>query len=1188
MSSTSDPNVRPQQLSDEAIALVRRWLAEAAEIPADASAARLAGVLKDPNGLDFTVGFVDGVVRPEDLDAAASKLKQLVPLTPQFLPAPMRGAIGLGGAFAKPLPGVVVPIARKVLRQMVSHLIIDATDAKLGPAIAKIKSDDVSLNINLLGEAILGQHEAERRLSGTHKLLARPDVDYVSIKVSSTVAPHNHWAFDEAVKHIEDQLLPLFERAAAASPKKFINLDMEEYKDLDLTLAVFTGILDRPEFKDLAAGIVLQAYLPDALGAMMKLQEWAAARVADGGAAVKVRVVKGANLPMELVDAAIHGWPAATWGSKQDSDTSYKAVLDFALHPERVKNVRIGVAGHNLFDVALAWLLAKARGAESGIEFEMLLGMATGQAEAVKREVGKLLLYVPVVHPQEFDVAIAYLIRRLEEGASQENFMSAVFELNDSAALFEREKQRFLASLDDLSGITGDGSVESYQVPAPNRLQDRRAYDAAGAQARVDALVEAGRKGEFDNAPDTDPDLPGNRVWGREIANRMVDSQLGTDLVAAAQVPDADALEAVIARGVAAADGWQALGADERARILYRAGEKLEEKRAQLLEVMGSECGKTLDQGDPEVSEAIDFANYYAMLGQLLEQVDGAKPVHQKLVAVIPPWNFPTAIPAGGALAGLASGASVIIKPASNSARSGAMMVEALWEAGVPRDVLQLVQFADRELGSKLVADPRVDRLILTGAYETAVAFRELRQDLPILAETSGKNAIIVTPNADLDLAAKDVALSAFGHAGQKCSAASLVILVGSVATSKRFRGQLVDAVKSLRVGTPDNLETQMGTIITAPSGKLLRGLTTLGAGESWLVKPEPLGSDSPLARDKNGENKLWSPGVRDGVQRGSEYHMTEYFGPILGIMTAKTLDEAIDMVNEIDYGLTSGLHSLDRGDIDLWLRRVQAGNAYINRGITGAIVRRQSFGGWKKSAIGAGTKAGGPNYLHGLVDWVDAPLAAELRAPRPAVAPLLTAAQQAGVAGDDLEWLRAALGSDAAAWDDEFGVARDASQLGIERNVLRYLPVAVTVRATSDASIAHVVRELGAALAAGAKPELSTPVALPAPVANALSAAGITVHFDDDAAWTARVSRLAAKQGPQASARVRIVAGASRAEAVAAVYEATAGKPDVAVYGGEVVSAGRVEMLPYLHEQAVSITAHRFGTPNKLSEGLI
>jgi RHH-type proline utilization regulon transcriptional repressor/proline dehydrogenase/delta 1-pyrroline-5-carboxylate dehydrogenase len=1179
---------RPQDLADEAIRLVQRWLHEAAQVPADPSAERLAGVLRDPNGLDFTVGFVDGVVRPEDLSAAAKKLNELTPLTPKFLPAPMRGAIGLGGAFAKPLPGVVVPIARKVLRQMVSHLIIDASDAKLGPAITKIKRDGVRLNINLLGEAILGEHEAERRLAGTHKLLARDDVDYVSIKVSSTVAPHNHWAFDEAVAHIEEQLVPLFERASAASPKKFINLDMEEYKDLDLTVAVFKRILERPEFTTLEAGIVLQAYLPDALGAMIDLQEWAAQRVAEGGAPIKVRIVKGANLPMEQVDAAIHGWPVATWGSKQDSDTSYKAVIDYALTPERVKNVRIGVAGHNLFDVALAWLLAKARGAQAGIEFEMLLGMATGQAEAVKREVGSLLLYTPVVHPQEFDVAIAYLIRRLEEGASQENFMSAVFELNDNPALFEREKQRFLSSLGDLDGITGDGTVESYAVPGSNRVQDRRRYDEAGAEARVEALVEAGRRGEFENAPDTDPDLPGNRAWGRGIAERMVDSQLGADLVASSRIGDEDALNDVVERGVAAAAGWQALGADERARILYRAGERLEAKRAELLEVMGSECGKTLDQGDPEVSEAIDFANYYAMLGQLLEQVDGAEFQPQKLIAVIPPWNFPVAIPAGGVLSALAAGSSVIIKPASSSARSGAVMVEALWEAGVPREVLQFVQFDERELGAKLIGDSRVDRVILTGAYETAVKFREFRQDLPILAETSGKNAIIVTPNADLDLAAKDVALSAFGHAGQKCSAASLVILVGSVATSKRFRGQLLDAVRSLKVGTPEHLETQMGTVITAPDGKLLRGLTALGPGEKWLIEPKPLESDSPLARDGKGGNKLWSPGVRDGVERGSEYHLTEYFGPILGIMTAKTLDEAIDIVNEIDYGLTSGLHSLDRDDLALWLNRIEAGNLYVNRGITGAIVRRQSFGGWKKSAIGAGTKAGGPNYLHGLGDWTDAPVAGELRAPRPRVAPLLTAAQQAGIAGEELDWLRTALGTDAAAWEDEFGIARDASGLGVERNLLRYLPVPLTVRITADAPLHRALRVIGAGLAAGSAPVVSTPVALPQPVLSALAAAGVDVHFEDAAAWATRVQRLAALQGPQAGARIRVVAGASREAEVAAVYEATAGKPDIAVYGGEVVSAGRVEMLPYLHEQAVSITAHRFGTPNQLSEGLI
>ncbi len=1180
--------VRPQDLAPDAIALVQRWLTESADYPVATAAELLAGVLRDPHGLDFTVGFVDGVVRPEDLGAAAKKLNELVPLTPKFLPAGMRAAIGVGGAVAKPLPGVVVPIARKVLRQMVSHLIIDASDAKLGTAIKKIASEGVRLNLNLLGEAILGEHEAERRLAGTRALLARADVDYVSIKVSATVAPHNHWAFDEAVDHIEAQLTPLFELANAASPKKFINLDMEEYKDLDLTIAVFTRILERPGFEDLSAGIVLQAYLPDALGAMIGLQQWAARRVADGGAPIKVRVVKGANLPMEQVDAAIHGWPVATWGSKQDSDTSYKAVIDYALDPERVKNVRIGVAGHNLFDVALAWSLAKARGAQDGIEFEMLLGMATGQAEAVRREVGSLLLYVPVVHPQEFDVAIAYLIRRLEEGASPENFMSAVFELNDNAALFEREKNRFLDSLADLTAITGDGSVESYAVPRPNRDQDRRFPDEAGADARVEARVEAGRHGLFHNTPDSDPDLPGNRAWGRGIANRMVASTLGDARVEASRIEDETLLEETIARGVAASESWKALGADERARILYRAGERLEAHRAELLEVMGSECGKTLDQGDPEVSEAIDFANYYAMLGQLLTQVDGATYQPKRLVAVIPPWNFPVAIPAGGVLAGLAAGASVIVKPASNSARSAAVMVEALWEAGVPRDVLQFVQFADRGLASKLVADPRVDRLILTGAYETAVSFRELRRDLPILAETSGKNAIIVTPNADLDLAAKDVALSAFGHAGQKCSAASLVVLVGSVATSKRFRGQLLDAVRSLKVGTPEHVETQVGTIITAPSGKLLRGLTTLGEGERWLVEPGPLESDSPLALDKRGENKLWSPGVRDGVRRGSECHLTEYFGPILGIMTAKTLDEAIDLVNDIDYGLTSGLHSLDRDDLARWLNRIEAGNLYVNRGITGAIVRRQPFGGWKKSAIGAGTKAGGPHYLHGLGDWIDAPCTAEMRAPRPDAARLLAAAQQAGVDGEDLAWLRAALGSDAQAWAEEFGIARDASELGVERNVLRYLPVEVVIRVAVDAPVHHVVRAIAAGLAADAKPVVSTPLALPRPVVDALGALGVPVSFEDEAAWRDRVAALAAKDGPHASARVRLVAGASRDALVAAVYEATNGKPDVAVYGGEVVSAGRVEMLPHLHEQAVSITGHRFGTPNQLSEGLI
>src|SRR5213595_694972 len=272
-----------QELAQDAIRLVRHWLSEASKIPVDVSAQRLAGVLKDPNGLDFTVGFVDGVIRPEDLSVAGRNLATLAPKVPAFLPWYMKAAVRTGGVMAPVLPQVVIPIARKVLRDMVGHLIVDATDAKLGPAIAKIKQNGVHLNVNLLGEAVLGEREASRRLEGTLKLLTRDDVDYVSIKESSTVAPHSLWAFDEAVDHVVEKLTPLYRLAASFPKPKFINLDMEEYKDLSLTMAVFKRILDKPEFKNLEAGIVLQAYLPDALEAMQKLQAWASARRANGG-----------------------------------------------------------------------------------------------------------------------------------------------------------------------------------------------------------------------------------------------------------------------------------------------------------------------------------------------------------------------------------------------------------------------------------------------------------------------------------------------------------------------------------------------------------------------------------------------------------------------------------------------------------------------------------------------------------------------------------------------------------------------------------------------------------------------------------------------------------------------------------------------------------------------------------------
>ncbi|MHA7264022.1 bifunctional proline dehydrogenase/L-glutamate gamma-semialdehyde dehydrogenase [Arthrobacter sp. TMN-37] len=1136
----------PEHLAAEATALVRRWLTEAAKVPVDASAEQLAGVLKDPHGLEFTVGFVDGVIRPEDLSVAARNLAAIAPKVPAFLPWYMRSAVRLGATVAPVLPQVVIPVARRVLREMVGHLIIDASDKKLGKSISKIRKDDTRLNVNLLGEAVLGEHEAERRLEGTMKLLARPDVDYVSIKVSSTVSPHSPWAFEEAVQHVTEKLTPLYKLAASSSPAKFINLDMEEYKDLDLTIAVFTAILDRPEFKNLEAGIVLQAYLPDSLAAMIRLQEWAAKRRAEGGAGIKVRVVKGANLPMEQVEASLHDWPLATWGSKEESDTHYKRVLNYALHPDRIGNVRIGVAGHNLFDLAFAWLLAGERGVHDGIEFEMLLGMAQGQAEAVKKDVGSLLLYTPVVHPREFDVAIAYLIRRLEEGASQENFMSAVFELSANEALFAREEDRFLRSLEALDDT----------VPGPNRTQDRN-------QPEPPAPTTG-----FTNTPDTDPSLPANRRWGRAVLERVEATGLGVDTVAATTLTKPEALERVISEAIAEADAWGALSGAERAEILHRAGDALAARRADLMEVMAAETGKTLDQSDPEISEAIDFAHYYAELARGLDDVDGAVYTPSKLTVVTPPWNFPVAIPAGSTLAALAAGSSVIIKPAGQAPRSGSVMVEALWEAGVPRGVLHLVHLDERSLGTKLISDARVDRVILTGGYETAELFRSFRQDLPLLAETSGKNSIIVTPSADFDLAAKDVAYSAFGHAGQKCSAASLVILVGSVRHSHRFRNQLVDAVTSLKVGYPSDPATQMGPIIEPASGKLLDGLTKLGEDESWLIEP----------RELDGTGRLWSPGVRSGVKRGSEYHLTEYFGPILGVMTAVTIEEAIEISNQVDYGLTAGLHSLNPEEIGTWMNSIQAGNLYVNRSITGAIVQRQPFGGWKKSAVGAGTKAGGPNYLVGLGSWSTREATASAE-PVPAAQPILAAVAPGAdskLSAADYAMLQRAAASDAVAWADEFGAAKDVSALTAERNVFRYLPVPVTIRLAEGEPVAKLLRVLIAAAAAGSTVRVSSAVELTSALSTAVRtfAASVTVETDEE--WLLSVAQHEA-------GRIRLIGGDP-----AALAKATGGRPDLAVYYQPVTEAGRIEMLPFLHEQAVSITAHRFGTKNELSAGLI
>ena len=1132
LSTTQIPIVPAKdELSSAVVEQVQHWVLDASQQKNSQAANRLSGLLQDSNGLDFAVGFVDGVIRPESLKVAAKNLYRLRKITPKFLPWILRAMVSLGANLARPFPWIVIPLARKVLRSFVAHLVIDATPTKLSRSISRLSKQGSTLNVNLLGEAVLGNKEADRRLQKVKDVLSRPDVDYVSVKVSAIVSPHSPWSFNETVSDVIERLTPLYRIASESKKQKFINLDMEEYHDLDMTVAVFKGILSKPEFTNLQAGIVLQAYLPDAVRAMIDIQQFAASRVFAGGAPVKVRVVKGANLPMERVDAESHGWPLATVESKAAADANYKRVLNYALTEERVANVRIGVAGHNLFDLAFAWLLASQRNAQIGMDFEMLLGMAEAQANVIRKTVGTLVLYTPVVHPQEFDVAIAYLIRRLEEGASKENFLSNAFRLTDPD-IFQVEEERFRDSL----------SMLDLEIPIPNRLQDRR-NDVAFAPASG-----------FANAADTDPSLAGNRAWGYEIIGRAGTSDIGLDLVANQTISSEAELQEVMDRVVAGGARWANESLPTRATKLHEIGVAMEANRGRLIEVAMAEAGKTIDQADTEISEAVDFAHYYAQRALELDKIDGASPVPFGVTVVTPPWNFPIAIPAGGALAALAAGSAVIFKPAGASARCGAVLADIISKI-IDQDVFVPVQLSESGLGKQLLSHPKVDQVILTGGYETAQLFRGFRPDLRLLAETSGKNAIIVTESADYDLAAKDIAYSAFGHAGQKCSASSLVILVGSVHKSKRFLRQLHDAVSSMHVGHANDPRTQMGPMIAAPAGKLLEGLTQLGRGEKWLLEPSQL--------DETG--KLWSPGIRVNVVPNSTSHLTEYFGPILSIMIAPNLEAAIALQNSVDYGLTTGIHSLDAVEIEKWLAKIQAGNLYVNRGITGAIVQRQPFGGWKRSSVGPSTKAGGPNYILSLTNWKSSRSTASAEIRNKSVNELLAIAQLTDFSDTEMESLVRAAKSDQAALTETFSNATDPSNLDSERNVLRYRRSDCMLRIQDTAGSQETMRALSVALILG-NLDVSA-FELDKNVITLLKKSGVRVAIEDQNTFERRLAT-----NPR---RVRLVGTAPEIDAESAFSNC-----DVAVYNHEVTESGRIELLPYFKEQSVTVTGHRFGTP--------
>jgi len=1075
-----------EQLVDDAVELARRLLTTS---QADESRRkvrrrrRLGALLADPTGRQLIFAMTDEVLRINDPQLAAERFADVVDRHHTTAVGTVDALLlRVGGVVAPRLANVVMPLVVRKIKSETHGIVIPADDPKFGAHLSARSDDGVRINVNPLGEAILSDAEADERLRAVSDRIERADVDYVSVKVSAIVANLDALAFELSVDRICERLRDLYRRAEAVSPRTFINLDMEEYRDLELTLQSFVRVLDEPEFVSVDAGIVLQAYLPDSHEALERLGTWAADRHAADGGTVKVRLVKGANLAMEAIEADLHGWVPAPYPTKADVDASFKAMLDSAMRPEWAGALRIGLASHNLFDIAWALTLGADRGVLNRIEFEMLEGMAPAQARAVFDAAGSLLMYAPVVADHDFDASIAYLSRRLDENTQPDNFLRSLFTLSPDSPEFAGEADRFRSSVD-------------------------ARHDVFTGRRR--ALVDIGGHEFFDNEPDSD-------MTDAALRTSFLDAVAAPIDPAVVPVDSTDEIDTAVAAAVAA-HASSAHCAGERRRWLLAAAALMSSERALTISLMSNQTAKTMHEGDPEISEAIDFCRYYATTGRerLDDAVaDGFDVAGRGVVVVVGPWNFPYAIPTGGVAAAIAAGNSVVLKPAPEVTAVGAWIADQFWRAGVPRDVLQLVVCEDGPVGRHLVTHTDVDTVILTGAYETASMFTRWRPDLRVLAETSGKDALIITPSADIDLAIADLVRSAFGHAGQKCSAASLGIVAAGVYDDPTFRRRLRDAVTSLRVGAATDPATMVGPLIAPPTSKLERALTSLEVGESWLVEPQQLDTPGTAA------GISWSPGVRLGVAAGSWFHRTECFGPVLGLMRADDLDHAIDLANAGDYALTGGIHSLDDGEVDRWLDTIEIGNAYVNRHITGAIVQRQPFGGWKRSSVGGGAKAGGPGYVQQF-------------------------ARISGGPTTDADRLTIAMRS---VWQAHYCTDHDESGLTAEANILRYVPLGrVEVRHDSASAGLGVLRVASTV----------TGVAL-----------GESATADEpDVDFARRVA--GARQRPD---RVRLLTALSD-EARTILHDA-----DIAIDASEPIAAPMIELQRWVKEQAISRTLHRHG----------
>lgn len=916
--------------------------------------------------------FVDVLPYLNSGSEVARHLKEYFADAGDNLPSVMNFGVGLGSL----APGLMAGAVKKNVTQMAKMFITGETPDEALPVLKKARKNSIAFTVDILGEACLSEVEAQEyskkyldlidwlakdaetwepnTLIDTDAYGAIPRVN-ISVKLTAIDSQIDVKAWEKSKERMKERVRPIFRRAM--EKKVFVNVDMESYDLKDFTIAVFKDLLVEAEFCSFPFfGIVIQAYLRDSLQDVRSLIGFAKERATP----FSVRIVKGAYWDYETVHAQAMGWAIPVYTDKRESDVNYEDCAILML--ENAKHIRLAAATHNVRSMAAVLVNAERLGVPvNAFEIQMLFGMADSIKKSLVKQGVRMREYAPV---GELIPGMAYLVRRLLENSSNSSFLRAKFSDNASSALLLKDPRE---------GLTATSS-DPYSLPSSKTIRFKNEpmtdFGFESKRAEIKKAIADYRKSSIGK------EFP-LIINGKAVkTGRFIDSlnpAKPTEVVGRVYVAGVTEAEQAMKVAKEAFASWSKTPANDRAAMIDKLAAIFERDRMKLNALEILEAGKPWEEADADIAEAIDFCRFYAKemrklaKGTRVGGIPGENSLYmykpRGVSVVIAPWNFPLAILTGMVAASLVTGNTVVFKPAEQTPVIGAYLMAALLEAGIPAGAVQFLNGYGEEIGDTLTGHKDTALICFTGSkavglhiwQKAATPWAGQRHMKHVICEMGGKNAIIIDSDADLDEAVMGVLHSAFGFAGQKCSAASRVIVLDEI--YDRFTTRLVEAAKSLKVLSPEEGDSSLGPVIDEEARNRIQDAIVRGQGEARLAYQGPTPS----------EGYFIGPTIFTEVKRDAWIAQNEIFGPVLAVIRAKNFNDAVDILNDTEYGLTGGVYSRSPAHIDYAKENIDVGNVYINRGITGAMVERHPFGGYKMS--GAGSKTGGPDYLLNFVE---------------------------------------------------------------------------------------------------------------------------------------------------------------------------------------------------------------------------